>query len=230
MIRAALQFRSMEHKVDAFGRIESVPNTQTGRFLATLDEIMPWSALNEIVRPLFVAELMVQVDYSLETLMRAYFLQRWFGLSDSGVADGVADSLAMAAFVRLGAKQPASGLADAVARFRDLLECHRLSGKLERLSEACLGGNRYTVIPGTSRSPSLQVLVPLDNKLQVLANFFAAIDKPYGLSEIFRFNAIYRELYPDLSQAERIQAELYVDKLIDGVEEPAYAARIYGVV
>jgi hypothetical protein len=220
----------MEQKADVFGRVESAPDTQRGRFLATLDEIMPWSALNETVRPLFVSELMVHLDYSLETLMRAYFLQRWFGLSDEGVADGVADSLAMAGFVRLGGKQSPAGLTDAVARFRDLLDDHRLAGKLERLSEACLAGNRYAVIPGCSRAPVLQVLIPMDNKLQVLENFFAAIERPYGLSEIFRFNAIYRELYPDLSQPERLKAEQYVDKLIEGVEEPTYAAKIYGVV
>lgn len=230
MIRTALQFRSMERKVDMFGRVESAPDTRIGRFLATLDEIMPWSALNETVRPWFVSELMVHVDYSLETLMRAYFLGRWFGLGDQDVADGVVDSLAMGGFVRLGAKQSPAGLADALARFHELLERRRLAAKLERLSEACLAGNRYAVVAGCCLPPVLQALIPRDNKLQVLENFFTTIEKPYGLSEIFRFNAIYRELYPDLSQPERLKAEQYVDQLIEGVEEPTYAAKIYGVV
>lgn len=230
MIRAALQFKSVEQKADVFGRVDSTPDTQIGRFLATLDDIMPWSALNETVRPLFVSELMVDVDYSLETLMRVHFLQRWFGLNDADAADRILDSLAMAGFVRLGARQNAAALAEAIGKFRHLLASHRLTAKLERLTDACLAGNRYTVVAGNSRPPTLQALVPLDNKLRVLENFFAAIEKPYGLSEIFRFNAIYRELYPDLSQSERLQAELFVDKLIDGVEEPNYAAKIYGVV
>jgi len=228
MASGALTVGSKGRPVTVFRHEDSVPFTQVGRFLATMEQLLPWSAFNELVRPLFSSDLMVQSpSYPLGSLMRLYFLRRWFGLDDAGVVDGIADSAAMGRFVGLEAEPD---LKKTLRKFRVLVESHGLADKLERLSSSSLVGNGYTLAEGSLQSPRLLPLQEIDCKLQVLKNFFATIEKPYGLSEIFRFNAIYRELYPDLTVTERLQAERYVDLLIDGVEQPTYAAKIFGVV
>jgi len=68
-----------------------------------------------------------------------------------------------------------------------------------------------------------------DGYLEVV-NFFAAIEPPYTLSDIREFNRLYRRVYPMLGQVEKHKAEQWVDHLIQHVEKPEWARKIYGVV
>ena len=66
--------------------------------------------------------------------------------------------------------------------------------------------------------------------LQQLQSLFLTLDKPCGISEIIRFNQLYRRVYPDLSRLEKRRAEDLVDALIADLEHPDLAPKIYGVV
>lgn len=59
---------------------------------------------------------------------------------------------------------------------------------------------------------------------------FNSLAKPYGESEIVRFNLAYRRIYPQLSRTEKRRAESLVDALIDNLEHKSLAPKIYGVV
>ncbi len=74
-------------------------------------------------------------------------------------------------------------------------------------------------------------LTPLfSEEFQELQRWADSVAPPYGPAEIFEFNRIYRRIYPALSREERRRAEKIVDALIDGVGDPAWTAKIYGVV
>lgn len=74
-------------------------------------------------------------------------------------------------------------------------------------------------------------LTPLySEEFQELQRWFHSVAPPYGLQEIHEFNRIYRRIYRALSREERRRAEEIVDALIDGVGDPAWTAKIYGVV
>ncbi|MBM4200851.1 MAG: hypothetical protein FJ189_06145 [Gammaproteobacteria bacterium] len=63
-----------------------------------------------------------------------------------------------------------------------------------------------------------------------VTQFFASHEPPFTLTDIHEFNAIYRRAYPALAPGERMRSEKWVDYLIDHVESPDCAGKIYGVV
>jgi len=63
-----------------------------------------------------------------------------------------------------------------------------------------------------------------------LHNTFHRLKRPYGLMEITRFNQTYERVYQMLRREEKRHAEALVDTLIDGLETPRLADKIFGVV
>lgn len=63
-----------------------------------------------------------------------------------------------------------------------------------------------------------------------LHDFFHRLEQPYGLKEIFHFNQTYERVYRKLQREEKRRAEMLVDALIEGLETPNLASRIFGVV
>ncbi|QFY43786.1 hypothetical protein F6R98_15085 [Candidatus Methylospira mobilis] len=63
-----------------------------------------------------------------------------------------------------------------------------------------------------------------------LQNTFYKLERPYGFNEIYNFNQIYERVYTNLRNEEKKRAEMFVDELIDGLEAPSLACRIFGVV
>lgn len=60
--------------------------------------------------------------------------------------------------------------------------------------------------------------------------WFQANRPPYGLHDIFRFNALYRQAYPALSREEKRRIEEFVDMMIAGVADRRLIPKIFGVV
>ena len=68
------------------------------------------------------------------------------------------------------------------------------------------------------------------SSIQELNDLFNSLQKPYGQSEIVRFNLAYQRLYPNLSRSERLRAEKLVDALLVNLEDENLASKVYGVV
>ena len=66
----------------------------------------------------------------LELMLRVYFLQQWFNLSDPAVEEALYDSASMRAFAGLDLGRQAAPDETTVCRFRHLLEQHHLGRKL----------------------------------------------------------------------------------------------------
>ncbi len=75
--------------------------TKRERFLSKMDRVVPWKALEETVRPYYPSGKRGRPPRGLETMLRMYLLQYWFGLSDEAVEDAIYDSYAMRTFMRL---------------------------------------------------------------------------------------------------------------------------------
>ena len=65
---------------------------------------------------------------------------------------------------------------------------------------------------------------------QELETYFRSVEPPYTLRNIRKFNAIYGRIYPTLTRGEKLQAESFVDEMIEKVEHKQWITRIYGVV
>ena len=64
--------------------------TRRERFLAEMEQVVPWAALLAALAPHYfpdAAGRRGRPPIGLERMLRMYFLQQWFGLSDEGLED-----------------------------------------------------------------------------------------------------------------------------------------------
>ena len=73
--------------------------TRRAAFLAEMERIVPWSALCGLIAPFYPKPGNGRPPVGVERMLRLYFLQQWFNLSDPAVEEALYDSLAMRRFV-----------------------------------------------------------------------------------------------------------------------------------
>lgn len=112
---------------DRFGK-----TTRRARFLADMDRIVPWRELVEVVEPHYpkVGDAGGRPPMPLERMLRIYFLQLWFNLSDPAVEEALYDSVAMRAFAGIDLGEEGAPDETTVCKFRHLLERHKLGKQL----------------------------------------------------------------------------------------------------
>ena len=100
-------------------------------FLNEMDQVVPWSELCELIAPVYPkGKGPGRPPVGLERMLRIYFLQHWFNLSDPGVEEALYDSRAMRNFVGIDlGKEPAPD-ETTVCKFRHLMEAHELGARL----------------------------------------------------------------------------------------------------
>ena len=123
-----------------FSDIENAARRRTTKrdaFLREMDEAVPWEALVALVKPCYYKGERGRRPVGVERMLRMYFLQLWFNLSDEGVEDAVYDSRAFSEFmgVRFGAGDQVPD-ATTLLKFRRVLEGNGLGARiLERVNE-----------------------------------------------------------------------------------------------
>src|SRR5512137_862909 len=100
--------------------------TRREKFLARMEEIIPWSRLLAVIEPFYPKGERGRPPVGLERMLRVYFLQQWYGLADEALEDALYDSHALQSFARIDLA--AEGVPDATTllNFRRLLETHDL--------------------------------------------------------------------------------------------------------
>src|SRR5437879_13394048 len=73
--------------------------TRRAAFLAEMEQVVPWSALCALIEPFYPKPGNGRPPVGVERMLRLYFLQHWFNLSDPAVEEALYDSSAMRHFV-----------------------------------------------------------------------------------------------------------------------------------
>jgi IS5 family transposase len=73
--------------------------TRRAAFLAEMERVVPWPALCALIEPFYPKPGNGRPPIGVERMLRIYFLQQWFNLSDPAVEEALYDSLAMRRFV-----------------------------------------------------------------------------------------------------------------------------------
>src|SRR5437588_6118195 len=73
--------------------------TRRAAFLAEMERVVPWTALCALVEPFYPKPGNGRPPIGVERMLRLYFLQQWFNLSDPAVEETLYDSSAMRRFV-----------------------------------------------------------------------------------------------------------------------------------
>ena len=104
--------------------------TRKREFLDEMNQVVPWAALVELVAPYAPEGKRGRPPFSVETMLRAHFMQQWFTLSDPAMEEALHDTPVLREFA--GLDNWTSRLPDetTVLRFRHLLEKHKLAPQI----------------------------------------------------------------------------------------------------
>lgn len=104
--------------------------TKRDVFLQTMNEIVPWEQLCDVIRPHYPTGEGGRPPKGLERMLRMYFVQHWFNLADDACEEALLDSTSLRRFVGidLGRERVPDGTT--LLKFRHLLEEHELGKQL----------------------------------------------------------------------------------------------------
>jgi IS5 family transposase len=97
-------------------------------FLDEMERVVPWSGLLALVRPHYAKAGNGRRPVGLEIMLRTYFVQQWFNLSDPGVEEALYESPVLQRFVGVDLGAAPAPDETTICRFRHLLEKHALCG------------------------------------------------------------------------------------------------------
>jgi len=124
--------------------------TRREQFLNEMEAIIPWTDLCGVIAPFYPRqEGAGRPPVGLERMLRIYFLQHWFNLSDPAVEEALYDSRAMRRFVGIDLGREPAPDETTVCKFRHLLEMHNLGEQLFVLIAEFLQENGLKVSAGT---------------------------------------------------------------------------------
>ncbi|RDC67731.1 IS5 family transposase, partial [Rhodovulum sp. 12E13] len=125
--------------------------TRRERFLAEMEAVVPWSRLLALIAPHYpkAGPKGGRPPMPLETMLRVYFLQQWYALSDPMAEEMLYDSDAMRHFAGIELGDDRIPDETTILNFRHLLEKHRLTEKLFAEVNGHLADQGITLRSGT---------------------------------------------------------------------------------
>jgi len=99
-------------------------------FLDQMEQVVPWSELLALVEPHYPKAGKGRQPVGLAIMLRTYFLQQWFNLSDPGMEEAFYDSPALRRFAGVDLGVAAAPDETTILRFRHILEQHELCGQM----------------------------------------------------------------------------------------------------
>jgi IS5 family transposase len=123
--------------------------TRRERFLAEMDRVIPWAELVTLIEPYYPKPGRGRPPLGVEKMLRIYFLQQWFELSDPQAEDAIYDSEAMRRFVGVTLGEDVVPDESTILRFRHLLEEHQLTQGIFALVRELLEARGLLLKAGT---------------------------------------------------------------------------------
>jgi IS5 family transposase len=114
----------------AAGFEKHAKRTRRAEFLAQMNVAVPWRELCAEIEPFYPKAGNGRPPVGLERMLRMYFLQAWFNLSDPAVEVALYESLSMRAFVGIDLGCEPVPDETTVCKFRHLLERHGLGARI----------------------------------------------------------------------------------------------------
>lgn len=105
--------------------------TRRERFLAEMNAVVPWERLLALIAPHYPKGTGGgRPPMPLERMLRIYFMQQWFNLSDPQAEDALYDMESMRRFAGIELAEDAIPDETTILNFRHLLEKHKLTQKM----------------------------------------------------------------------------------------------------
>jgi len=123
--------------------------TRRERFLAEMDAVIPWARLLALIEPHYPKAGRGRQPLGLEKMLRIYFLQQWYDLSDPQAEEAIYDSESMRRFARVELAEDVVPDETTILRFRHLLEQNGLTEQIFEAVKDLLTEQRLLLRKGT---------------------------------------------------------------------------------
>jgi len=123
--------------------------TKKERFLQQMNHIIPWGRLLNIIKPHYPKAGLGRPPMPMKSMLKIYFLQQWYALSDPAAEESLYDIESMRRFAGLELGTDAIPDETTILNFRRLIEKHQLSEALFHDINAYLEQQGIQVSQGT---------------------------------------------------------------------------------
>jgi IS5 family transposase len=127
--------------------------TRRAAFLSEMDQVVPWQSLCQLIEPVYPKPGNGRPPIGLERMLRIYFLQQWFDLSDPAVEEALYESTSMRQFAGIDLGREPAPDETTVCKFRHLLERHDLGRALFEQVHVQLKARGVRMSKGTTSTP-----------------------------------------------------------------------------
>ena len=114
-----------------------------------MEQVVPWQQLCALIEPHYPKAGNGRPPVGVERMLRIYFLQQWFNLSDPAVEEALYDSVVMRHFVGIDLGREPVPDETTVCKFRHLLEEHDLGGQILETVNLYLQSRGVRITTGT---------------------------------------------------------------------------------
>jgi len=118
-------------------------------FLSLMEVVVPWRELEALIEPYYPKAGNGRQPVGLSIMLRVYFLQQWFNLSDPGAEDALYESPVLRRFAGVDLGRAAAPDETTILRFRRLLEQHELCGQILDTVNHYLASKGLRIATGT---------------------------------------------------------------------------------
>ena len=118
-------------------------------FLDEMSQIVPWVELQALVEPHYAKAGNGRRPVGLAIMLRTYFVQQWFNLSDPGVEEMFYESAALRRFAGVDLGFAPAPDETTICRFRHLLEKHKLGEEMLETVNLHLASKGIQIATGT---------------------------------------------------------------------------------
>jgi IS5 family transposase len=118
-------------------------------FLSVMEAVVPWRELEALIEPHYPKAGSGRQPVGLSIMLRVYFLQQWFNLSDPGAEDALYESAVLRQFAGVDLGRAAAPDETTILRFRRMLERHELCGQILDTVNQYLASKGLRIATGT---------------------------------------------------------------------------------
>ena len=123
--------------------------TRREKFLEEMERVIPWGEFLGIIRPYYPKAGNGRQPMPIGMMLRIYFMQQWYGLSDPAMEDSLYDIESMRRFAGIDLETDAVPDETTILHFRHLLEKHKLTEKLFKQTQRYLTEKGLMLREGT---------------------------------------------------------------------------------
>lgn len=103
------------------------------KFLSEMEKVIPWNAFIDEILPHYTKAATWRPRMELIMMLKIYFLQQWFGLSDPAMEDAIYDRISFQKFLDIDIMWDKIPDETTILKFRHLLEKNRLQEKFFKI-------------------------------------------------------------------------------------------------